>query len=69
MNIVFLTVVLLCNQQYLAQARTIYVDATSNNPANVCTGLTIGAACPTIESGLLLAESNDTVLIEPGLKY
>jgi hypothetical protein len=67
------TLLLLCLlwSEYLnvAQARIIYVDAASANPVDTCTGLSETAACPTIQSGLLLAGNNDTVLMQPGNKF
>lgn len=65
MRMIFL-IVLLSEQLHVVMGRTIYVDATSTNPSTTCTGVNTGTACPTIESGLLLARNNDTVLIEPG---
>lgn len=58
--------VMLCARQCLVQSRDIYVDAASTNLVQTCTGLNVATACPTIESGALLARSNDTILIEPG---
>jgi hypothetical protein len=65
------TLLLLCllwsEYLHVAQARIIYVDAA--NPVDTCTGLSEAAACPTIQSGLLLAGNNDTVLMQPGNKF
>ena len=53
-------------QCVVVYAAVIHVDSSSSNSASNCTGENIATACPTIESGLLLAGSDDTVLMEPG---
>lgn len=66
LTMLYLVVMLMLGEQSMVHGRVIHVDVSTENTVETCTGTSLATACPTIESGLLLAISNDTVLVEPG---